>query len=264
MRTTLTCVIWQRDARGAMSGTRLPLLGLWHGQLKASQNCELHNLACSGRSTSSRTLRVPCGAHAIARRELWTNPKQDVQKTFYVQFHRALYYYTPRVLFERRFRNALAPLLNPLPALDWAPALLLLKRLNVHAALVILKTWVNSWCTSDRYHDGRFSDCIFGCSRDGSSDHLAHYLECPILWTITADAIRRPISADTLVRLCVRSPTKESSLSLLTAFTVYHDIKLGQPSLVDQALRRIDFQHRGAQRGVLCLSTARTFGRGPM
>jgi hypothetical protein len=191
------------------------------------------------------TKNIVClrGAHAIARRELRTNPKQDVQKAFYVQFHQALYYYSPPVLFERRFRNALAPLLNPLPALDWAPALLLLKRLNVHAALVILKTWPNSWCTSNRYHDGRFSECIFGCSRDGSSDHLAHYLECPILWTITADAIRRPISADTLVRLCVRSPTKESSLSLLTAFTVYHDIKLGQTSLADQALRRIDSQH---------------------
>ena len=52
---------------------------------------------------------------------------------------------------------------------------------------MFVKTTVNSWSTSNRYHEKARLPCIFGC--EGSKDTLVHYLHCDILWTIACTAL---------------------------------------------------------------------------
>ena len=51
-----------------------------------------------------------------------------------------------------------------------------LKTLRKHDAMRVIKTWVNSWHTSDRYHESIRLPCIFGCA--DAVDKLAHYILC--------------------------------------------------------------------------------------
>ena len=55
----------------------------------------------------------------------------------------------------------------------------LLKNYRMHDAMRVVKTWTNSWATSDRYQEPEVLPCLFGCT--GEEDVLEHYLVCPIL-----------------------------------------------------------------------------------
>ena len=48
------------------------------------------------------------------------------------------------------------------------------KTLRKHDSRRVLKTWVNSWATSRRYHEAVQLPCLFGC-KDGV-DKQSHYL----------------------------------------------------------------------------------------
>ena len=39
----------------------------------------------------------------------------------------------------------------------------LLRQLRVHEAFQVIRTWGNSWSTSDRYHERVRLPCLFGC-----------------------------------------------------------------------------------------------------
>ena len=54
-------------------------------------------------------------------------------------------------------------------------------------SLMFVKTIVNSWSTSHRYHETVRLPCIFGC--EGCQDCLEHYLSCDILWTAACSAL---------------------------------------------------------------------------
>ena len=44
----------------------------------------------------------------------------------------------------------------------------------------VIKTWINSWSTTDRYHEMTRLRCILGCGC--GNDALHHYLVCEQLW----------------------------------------------------------------------------------
>ena len=54
-------------------------------------------------------------------------------------------------------------------------------------SLMFVKTIVNSWSTSYRYHETVRLPCIFGC--EGCRDDLEHYLFCDTLWTASCSAL---------------------------------------------------------------------------
>ena len=54
-------------------------------------------------------------------------------------------------------------------------------------SLMFVKTIVNSWSTSYRYHEPDRLPCIFGC--EGCKDNLEHYLVCDVLWAAACSAL---------------------------------------------------------------------------
>ena len=63
-----------------------------------------------------------------------------------------------------------------------------MRKLRKHEAMQVIKTWVNSWSTSDRYHEDVLLPCLLGCA--DKPDDLQHYIHCPRIWDITRIAFR--------------------------------------------------------------------------
>jgi hypothetical protein len=198
-----------------------------------------------GKHFIARNLKAIQRAQRLAKAEINAHPKRAIQKIFYFHYFKALYQNMPAELFERRFREVFAALLNPLPVIDWRPAYHVLAKLTTHEALVVVKTWSNSWTTSARFHDNKLDSCLFGCFPEGS-DALGHYLCCPRLWKIIAsakagleaaslviasldddfdDSLGDATPLDPLERLCVRSPSIANARTLVLAYTVYNTLK---------------------------------------
>ena len=92
----------------------------------------------------------------------------------------------------------------------------------MHEAMRVFKTWVNSWHTSDRYHESVRLPCLFGCA--GSVDKLAHYVMCPYLF----DLIKRfyPLASPCPVeRLGLVNPSRDTFLCMACTFGGYHAVR---------------------------------------
>ena len=119
------------------------------------------------------------------------------------------------------------------------------KKLGIGKFMMIIKTWANSWSTSDRYHEETRLPCIMGCQcfvscEDDAKDVLAHYLECPILWTVINSAaltLQRPQEGSAECRACLCNPTLNDFKRLVVAFNVYHSLRLGHRTVVASATR---------------------------
>jgi hypothetical protein len=164
-------------------------------------------------------------ASKAAERALLRNPKLPTQKTFYNEFLKAFYGDMQIGIFEKRLRVAFSSVCNPLPIIDWDPAARILKSAPAHVVIMVLKTWSNSWSTSDRYHDGRIEHCCFGCFPE--PDSLAHYLVCDALWATVSSATHHRCPDDPLERLCIDKPTSGNLRNLVVAYSTYHTMKHG-------------------------------------
>ena len=81
--------------------------------------------------------------------------------------------------------------------------------------------------------------CFVSCE-DDAKDVLAHYLECPILWTVINSAaltLQRPQEGSAECRACLCNPTLNDFKRLVVAFNVYHSLRLGHRTVVDSAIR---------------------------
>ncbi len=92
-------------------------------------------------------------------------------------------------------------------------AIELLKKLRKHDAMRVIKTWVNSWSTSDRFHEAIRLPCLFGCPH---LDRQQHYVFCPILFYLTAQII--PTSNQPLERIGIANPTIGSLKAVACVF----------------------------------------------
>ena len=99
----------------------------------------------------------------------------------------------------------------------------IMRKFRKHDAIRIIKTWVNSWATSRRYHEPVILPCLFGCAGDGSTDDLSHYVMCPHLFTILSKLTDAP--ACPVKRLGLSTPTKHSLLTVSCMFSGYHAVK---------------------------------------
>ena len=123
-----------------------------------------------------------------------------------------------------------------------------MKDIGVSRAMIIIKTWANSWSTSDRYHEDHRFPCIFGCRSHvqcdpKAKDVLSHYLDCPILWSLVYSARGDPLNVvvSPLERACIWQPTRDSLERLVIAHQVYHALRLGYRELVVKAIKTKDF-----------------------
>ncbi len=101
-----------------------------------------------------------------------------------------------------------------------------LRTLRKHDA--VLKTWVNSWATSDRYKESLRLPCIFGCSE--AIDRMDHYVMCPFLFLLLRNFCPQTPSCP-VERLGLINPTRETLLTISCAFAGYHAVRRGLRSL---------------------------------
>ena len=113
----------------------------------------------------------------------------------------------------------------------------------------VIKTLSNSWATSARYHEAVRKWCLVGChcfsGADDSgqgppTDSLAHYLACPLLWSLIDSACRSPCTEWDLTvpqRLCLVNPTLRRVKVLAIGYRIYHAIKIGHPETWDTAVQ---------------------------
>ena len=97
-------------------------------------------------------------------------------------------------------------------------------------------------------HEPRLLDCIFGC-RD-CKDRLAHYLVCPILWSILCNTFEIPIPPEIFSRMNYQNPSLIKLGYITAAFDIYHTLKIGLRTEVDSAqhIRRFGEIFRVASR----------------
>ena len=97
-----------------------------------------------------------------------------------------------------------------------------------HEAMQVIKTWVNSWSTSYRYHEDVLLPCLLGCP--DKPDDLQHYIHCPHIWDITRIAFPSLNLASPLDRLCIGTTCTVSLRVLAACFQAYHALKLNLTS----------------------------------
>ncbi len=119
--------------------------------------------------------------------------------------------------------------------------------LPLQARMAVIKSWGNSWVTTDRFHESERLPCIFGC---GGKDLTAHYLACDHFWTLLVGCIEPHISHLYLgvdprylvgIRLGLILPSTFNFVLCMIAFKVYHAIKLDYRCEVNRAVEQEDF-----------------------
>ena len=108
-------------------------------------------------------------------------------------------------------------------------------------AMCVLKTWTNSWATTERFHESEILPCIFGCAQ---RDSLSHYLTCEPFWTAVhccTSASLRECEFPLVVRIGLASPTLRRLRRLAVAFGTYHNIKLKHRDIIVQAKSEDDW-----------------------
>ena len=94
---------------------------------------------------------------------------------------------------------------------------------KVADAIKVIKTLVNGWATSHRYHEEKLLPCVFGCS--GCVDSLKHYMKCPALLAFRRFLACGVASEDPLIRRGLTNPSKDTSLLTSCIFSGYHAVR---------------------------------------
>ena len=89
--------------------------------------------------------------------------------------------------------------------------------------MMVLRTWLNGWATSTRYHEQVRHKCLWGCPV--GDDTTAHYIVCRRLWRSVQAAVKEAVPIDPLERLALASPTKANFRNLCIASHAYHTFK---------------------------------------
>jgi hypothetical protein len=161
--------------------------------------------------------------------------RNQVQKIVYDKVCCALYPSGLKALCAQRLDNVFGEPLASNDDFDWRPAAAVLKRAGVHTATVYIKTVLNSWTTSARYHDEKCRKCIFGCRWAG--DELQHYVSCARLWTEVdvATGLDEEKIDTVQQRLMLSEPSRSRARRLTIAFSIYHALKLEALALIQAA-----------------------------
>jgi hypothetical protein len=106
---------------------------------------------------------------------------------------------------------------------------------NSHVpAMAWLKTVTNAWTTSYRMHEPIKLKCLFGCD---APDRIDHYLSCRTLWSILHEAFGGDFPPCMFARINYAiAPSNKMLIVISAAFEIYHALKIGLRSIVEQCL----------------------------
>ena len=109
-------------------------------------------------------------------------------------------------------------------------------------SLMFVKTVVNSWSTSHRYHEAVRLPCIFGC--EGCQDTLEHYLTCDIIWSAACSALRLDTWWLSLLfpqRLGYPCPNNIHIILNAVMFKTYHCLRRDFSNMINLSVTDNDF-----------------------
>ena len=116
--------------------------------------------------------------------------------------------------------------------------------------MIVIKTLANSWATSTRYHEDIRKMCLVGChcfldveeaESETPTDSLAHYLACPLFWSLISSARRSPCTEWEITvpqRFCLDNPSVRRANLLAIGYRIYHCMKLGHSDIWDTAVQQ--------------------------
>ena len=99
------------------------------------------------------------------------------------------------------------------------------KKLGSSYCTSVIKSWLNSWATTERLQLENRRSCIFCC---GGEDALHHYLRCEPLWSCVIHILGLPnecIDRSPAQRLGIVDTSLLSLLQIVIASRVYHAMK---------------------------------------
>ena len=85
-------------------------------------------------------------------------------------------------------------------------ALTALDKQTKACAIMVIKSWLNGWSTSSRFHEETIQVCLWGC-RD-EVDAMRHYVLCPRMWLSIEAAVGERVTTDPLERLAIANPNQ--------------------------------------------------------
>ena len=100
-------------------------------------------------------------------------------------------------------------------------------------AIAWFKTVTNAWTTSYRMHESVKFSCVFGCNAE---DKLEHYLKCHTLWSILDEAFGGNLTPCPFSRVNFDKPSCKQYILIESAFEIYHALKIGQRTLVEECI----------------------------
>jgi len=129
-------------------------------------------------------------------------------------------------IFRRRIPAIVPELRGGLDDIDWASFIKALKHLKGQVALSAVKTLLNGWTTSARFHEPVVLSCVLGCTEAGS-DNLMHYMRCSRMRRLLIGATQRVPCRAMKYRLgLVAQPAQLDNIRLLAVmFDIYHTLR---------------------------------------
>ena len=107
-----------------------------------------------------------------------------------------------------------------------------LKETKGHTAMAVMKTMVNGWATTRRFHREKELKCIYGC---GEPDDMTHYWRCQPMWKLVGAPSGMAITSYKDI-IGPDRPLETKMIKLLAvAFTTYHSMIKGRPRCVAEA-----------------------------
>ncbi len=131
----------------------------------------------------------------------------------------------------KRAQDLSFPFEVPLHALSLTPTCKLLRGLRAHDAIRVLRTWVNAWCTSTRFHEEMRLPCLFGCFAE--EDRQSHYSMCPHLFAIQRH-LYPPTHSDPLIRIGLVDTSVDNLKLVACTYSAYHSLKFTLASKTNQ------------------------------
>ena len=92
---------------------------------------------------------------------------------------------------------------------------------------MIIRTWVNGWASSYRYHEDILWPCVFGCTHPEvkfNRDDLSHYLQCPHLHALQK-FMHPDESSNPLIRVGLINPSINSLKRVACSSAGYHAVR---------------------------------------
>ena len=185
---------------------------------------------CSRFSNAARSLRAEFGKDLRGMMPLPGSAPFFEQKALQKKVHKILMADAFKddenaqvsTLIRTRISNLFAPFqVDYCSVVNLDQVISLLKQVQPHSGLKVIKTWLNGWATSSRMKEDVVLPCLLGCSH--GEDSLKHYVMCSHMFAFCNYVFK--VDSCPLSRFAIRNPSIQNLYILACVFSAYHAVK---------------------------------------